>query len=94
MSLDAAVVKNRAGYIVEAIRENYQDAEVQKARQLRAEKVREKELQELTEEFKIKRQNLLRQAVHADPANWWNAPPNISIPTSSGNGFSNTTRHW
>ena len=68
MSLDAAVVKNRAGYIVEAIRENYQDAEVQKARQLRAEKVREKELQELTEEFKIKRQNLLRQAVHADPA--------------------------
>ena len=67
MSLDAAVVKNRAGYIVEAIRENYQDAEVQKARQLRAEKVREKELQELTEEFKIKQQNILRQAVHADP---------------------------
>ena len=31
MSLDAAVVKNRAGYIVEAIRENYQDAEIQKA---------------------------------------------------------------
>ena len=27
MSLDAADVKNRAGYIVEAIRENYQDAE-------------------------------------------------------------------
>ena len=67
MSLDAAAVKNRAGYIVEAIRENYQDAEVQKARQLRAEKVREKELQELTEEFKIKRQNILRQTVHADP---------------------------
>ena len=67
MSLDAAAVKNRAGYIVEAIRENYQDAEVQKARQLRAEKVREKELQELTEEFKIKQQNILRQTVHADP---------------------------
>ena len=27
------VVKNRAGYIVEAIRENYQDAEIQKQRQ-------------------------------------------------------------
>ena len=67
MSLDAAAVKNRAGYIVEAIRENYQDAEVQKARELRAEKVREKELQELTEEFKIRRQNILRQTVHADP---------------------------
>ena len=33
MSLDAAAVKNRAGYIVEAIRENYQDAEIQKQRQ-------------------------------------------------------------
>ena len=68
MSLDAAGVRNRSGYIIEAIRENYQDAAVQKARALRAEKVREKELQELTEEFKIKRQNILRQAVHAEPA--------------------------
>ena len=34
MSLDAAAVKNRAGYIVEAIRENYQDTQVQKERQV------------------------------------------------------------
>ena len=61
-------MKNRGGFIIEAIRENYQNSEVQKARALRAEKVREKELQELTEEFKIKRQNILRQAVHAEPA--------------------------
>ena len=67
MSLDAAVVKNRAGYIVEAIRENYQDTEVQKARELRAEKVREKELEDLTAEFRVKRDNIIRQAVHADP---------------------------
>ena len=67
ISQHAAEVKNRAGYIVEAIRENYQNSEVQKERQVRAAKVREKELQELTEEFKIKRQNILRQAVHADP---------------------------
>ena len=67
MSLDAAVVKNRAGYIVEAIRENYQDTEVQKARELRAEKVREKELEDLTAEFRVKRGNIIRQAVHADP---------------------------
>ena len=60
-------MKNRGGFIIEAIRENYQNSEVQKARELRAEKVREKELQELTEEFKIKQQNILRQAVHADP---------------------------
>ena len=68
MSLDAAVVKNRAGYIVEAIRENYQDTEVQKAREVRAEKVREKELEDLTAEFRVKRGNIIRQAVHAEPA--------------------------
>ena len=67
ISRHAADVKNRGGFIIEAIRENYQNSEVQKARQLRAEKVREKELQELTEEFKIRRQNILRQTVHADP---------------------------
>ena len=54
MSLDAAAVKNRAGYIVEAIRENYQDTEVQKAREVRAEQVREKELEDLTAEFRVK----------------------------------------
>ena len=68
ISRHAAEVKNRGGFIIEAIRENYQNSEVQKARELRAEKVREKELQELTEEFKIKRDNIIRQAVHADPA--------------------------
>ena len=67
MSLDAAAVKNRAGYIVEAIRENYQDAEIQKQRQARAEQVREKELEDLTAEFRVKRNNIIRQAVHADP---------------------------
>ena len=68
MSLDAVAVKNRAGYIVEAIRENYQDTEVQKAREVRAEKVREKELEDLTAEYNVKRNNIIRQAVHADPA--------------------------
>ena len=63
----AAEVKNRGGFIVEAIRENYQNSEVQKARQLRAEKAREKELEDLTAEFRVKRDTILRQAVHADP---------------------------
>ena len=66
MSVDAASVKNRAGYIVEAIRENYQDPEIQKQRQVRAEKAKAKELEDLTTEFNAKRRNLLRQAVHAD----------------------------
>ena len=67
MSVDAIGVKNRAGYIVEAIRENYQDPELQKQRQVRAEKAKEKELEDLTAEFNVKRRTLLRQAVHADP---------------------------
>ena len=67
MSLSAATVANRAGYIIEAIRENYQDARVQKARQVRAEKLREKALDDLAEEFRVKRATLIRQAVHAHP---------------------------
>ena len=67
MSFHASAVKNRGGFIIEAIRENYQDARVQKEREVRAEKVREKELEDLTAEFKIKRDSILRQAVHADP---------------------------
>ncbi len=67
MSLKATNVKNRGGYIVDAIRENYQDPAVQKARETRAEKVREKELEDLAAEFEVKRDNILRQAVHAAP---------------------------
>ena len=68
ISLHAAEIKNRGGFIIEAIRENYQNSEVQKARQLRAEKAREKELEDLTAEFRVKRGNIIRQAVHAEPA--------------------------
>ena len=67
MSVEVEGVKNRPGYIVEAIRENYQDPELQKAREIRAEKGKEKQLEELQEEFDLKRRTLLRQAVHADP---------------------------
>ena len=66
VSLHAAEIKNRGGFIIEAIRENYQNSEVQKAREVRAEKVREKELEDLTAEFRVKRDNIIRQAVHAD----------------------------
>ena len=67
MSVDAVGVKNRAGYIVDAIRENYHDPELQKQRHRRAEKAKEKALEDLTTEFNAKRNNLLRQAVHANP---------------------------
>ena len=67
ISLNATDVKNRGGFIVEAIRENYQDPEVQKTREMRAEKAREKELEDLEAEFEAKRDNILRQTVHAQP---------------------------
>ncbi|MDE0397760.1 MAG: replication initiation protein [Candidatus Poribacteria bacterium] len=67
MSLHAAAVKNRPGFIVEAIRENYQDPELQKQRQQRAEKLKEKRLEDLMAEFRAKRATLIRQAVHAQP---------------------------
>lgn len=57
-------MKNRAGYIVEAIRENYHHERVQKERQRLAERLREKALEDLTAEF---RSNILRQAIHAQP---------------------------
>ena len=66
MSLSAATVANRAGYIIEAIRENYQDERVRKARQVRAEKAKEQALETLTAEFRAKCNTLIRQAVHAD----------------------------
>ena len=66
MSLSTAV-KNRPGFILEAIRENYQDPQVQKERQVRAEKAKQKQLEDLQEELNIKRNNILRHAIHADP---------------------------
>ena len=67
MSLSAPNVANRAGYIIEAIRENYQDARVQKTRQVRAEKLKEQALEDLTAAFYVKRNNIVRQAIQADP---------------------------
>ena len=66
MSLDAPNVANHGGYVIEAVRENYQDERVRKARQVRAEKLREQALEDLAEEFRAKRATLIRQAVHAD----------------------------
>ena len=67
MSLSAPNVANRAGYIIEAVRENYHDARVRKARQVRAEKLKEQALEDLTAAFYIKRNNIVRQAIQADP---------------------------
>ena len=67
MSLHATNVRNRSGFIIEAIRENYIDAAVQKEREVRAEKAKQKDLENLMAEFKVKRDNILRQVVHTQP---------------------------
>ena len=67
MSLLASDVRNRGGFIVEAIRENYQDPAVQKARLEREAAARKKEIEVLTEEFRAKRRNIIRQVVLAEP---------------------------
>ena len=67
MSFSAADVKNRGGYVIEAIRENYQDERVRKEREVRAEKLKEQALEDVKEAFTVKRKNILRQAIQADP---------------------------
>ena len=67
MSLYASNVNNTGGYIVEAIRNNYQNDGVRQEREERAKRAREKELEDLDEAFRVKRANLLRQAIQADP---------------------------
>lgn len=66
MSMYASNVNNTGGYVVDAIRNNYQNDKVKKAREMRAERAREKVLKDLNEKFRIKRANLLRQAIQAD----------------------------
>ena len=63
----ATNVRNAGGFIVKAIRENYQDPEFQK--QLQAEKKKEKQeiLALLRREMLEKRHALIRQAVRANP---------------------------
>ena len=67
MAVYASGVNNTGGYIVEAIRNNYQNDAVRKEREVRAQRAKEKELEDIEEAFRIKRANLLRQAIQADP---------------------------
>ena len=67
MSMYVSNVTNREGYIIQAIRDNYQDTRIQKAREARAEKAKEQALEELTAEFKVKRDTIIRQAIQLEP---------------------------
>ena len=80
MSLDAVRVNNRAGYIIDAIRENYQNQRIQKEREKRAETAREKALEDLETAFNAKRANILRQSIHAEPELIEQAAGHITTP--------------
>ena len=80
MSMYASNVDNAAGYILEAIRNNYQNESVRRERQIRAQRAREKELEYLTTEFYFKRDNLLRQAIQADSEIVERAAAQIQLP--------------
>ena len=67
MSLYASNVNNTGGYVVDAIRNNYQNEKVKKARVERAKRAKEKELEDLDEAFQTKRANLLRQIIQTEP---------------------------
>ena len=89
MSYSAADVKNRGGYVIEAIRENYQDERVRKERQVRAERAKQKELEDLEEAFSVRRNNILRQAIQADPR-LLKKLPNASLLSIHDGDFRNT----
>ena len=66
MSLSASV-RNRGGYVIEAIRENYIDERIRKERLERAERIKQEALEDAEETFLIRRNNVLRQVIQADP---------------------------
>ena len=64
---NAASVKNAGGFIVKAIRENYQDPVYQKQLQAEQEKEKQAMLASLKSEMLEKQNTLIRQAVRANP---------------------------
>ena len=67
MSLHATDVKNRSGLHHRGDPRKLHDPAVQKEREVRAEKAKQKDLEDLMAEFKVKRDNILRQVVHTQP---------------------------
>ena len=76
----ASNVQNRSGFIVEAIRENYQDDRVKQARAERAEQIKKQKVDDLREAFNVQCANIIRQAVQVDPSLVEQALERIDIP--------------
>ena len=67
LARNATSVKNAGGFIVKAIRENYQDPVYQKQLQAEREKEKQAMLASLKNEMLEKQNTLIRQAVRANP---------------------------
>ena len=67
MSMYALGVKNRPGYIVEAIRGNYQDKAVARGRKQLAKRVKEKQLEALASEYNTRRDLILHNFIESRP---------------------------
>ena len=67
LAQQATHVKNMGGFIVQAIRDNYQDPELQLQVEIRKHKEQQAILASLKSEMSEKRSTLLRQAVRANP---------------------------
>ena len=67
LAKQATGVKNLPGFIVQAIRENYQDPQLQLQLEIRIHKEQQAMLEALKSEMQEKRRALLRQAVRTDP---------------------------
>ena len=80
MASHASGVNNGAGYVVEAIRNNYQNDRVQKKRAERAVREKEKALEDLDEVLRAKRETLIRQLVQSDPDLIEAAVASIKLP--------------
>lgn len=67
LAKQATGVKNRAGFIIQAIRENYQDPQLQLQLEIRTQQKQKAMIEALESEMQEKRSALLRQAVRTDP---------------------------
>ena len=86
LAQQATDVKNMGGFIVQAIRENYEDPVFQKELQVRKAEEREVMLASLRTEMLEKRNALIRQAVRARPELLEQAAANISLRPRATHG--------
>ena len=77
LAKQAAGVSNLAGFVIQAVRENYQDPQLQLKLEKRTQREQRAMLEALKSERDEKRSALLRQAVRTDPELLDQAAPRV-----------------